>query len=59
MQAEQDEFGTPDEVRAALAGSRGARRITSVPGATHLFTDRLAELQREAEQAIAWLRGGS
>jgi uncharacterized protein len=55
VQAEHDEFGTPAEVELALAGSRGPRRIAAVPGATHLFTEQLPALQREAEAAIAWL----
>jgi alpha/beta superfamily hydrolase len=59
VQAERDEFGTPDEVRAALEGSRGPRRVVAVAGATHLFTERLEALQREAEQAVAWLLGRS
>ncbi len=57
VQAERDEFGTPTDVEAALAGSRGPRRLVSVPGATHLFTEQLAALQREAEAALEWLLG--
>ncbi len=57
IQAERDEFGVPDEVEAALAGSRGPRRLVAVAGATHLFTERLAALEREAEEAIGWLLG--
>ncbi|WP_242343558.1 alpha/beta hydrolase [Anaeromyxobacter terrae] len=57
VQAANDEFGTPDEVRLALAGSRGPRLIAVVPNASHLFTEDLAALQREAETAIAWLLG--
>ena len=57
VQAAHDEFGTPDEVRLALAGSRGPRRVAEVPGATHLFTEDLAALQREAEVALGWLLG--
>ncbi len=57
IQADRDEFGTPAEVEAALAGSRGPRRLVAVPGATHLFTERLAALGREAEEAIGWLLG--
>ena len=59
VQAERDEFGTPAEVQAALAGSRGPRRLAAVPGAAHLFTEHLAALQREAEAAIDWLLGGA
>ncbi len=59
VQADEDEFGTPAEVEAALAGSRGPRRLVAVPGATHLFTERLDALQREAEAGLAWLLGGA
>lgn len=55
VQAERDEYGTPEEVRAVVAGSQGPRRVVAVPGATHLFGEDLAALQREAEAAIAWL----
>jgi alpha/beta superfamily hydrolase len=58
VQAERDEFGSPDEVRAALAGSAGPRRITVVPRASHLFGEDLAGLQREAEAAIDWALAG-
>ncbi|HEX9049951.1 MAG TPA: alpha/beta family hydrolase [Anaeromyxobacter sp.] len=58
VQAEHDEFGTPAEVAAALAGSRGPRRLVAVPGATHLFTDELPALQREADAALGWLLEG-
>jgi hypothetical protein len=57
VQAENDEYGTADEVRLAIAGSRGPRRLAAVPGATHLFTEDLAALQREAEAALDWLLG--
>ncbi len=57
VQAERDEYGAPDEVRLALTGSRGPRRLTVVAGATHLFTEDLPGLQREAEAALAWLLG--
>jgi hypothetical protein len=55
VQAARDEFGTPEEVGAVVAGSQGPRRIVSVPGATHLFGEDLAALQREAEAALGWL----
>lgn len=55
VQAEADEFGTPAEVLAALDGSGGPRRLATVRGATHLFTEDLASLQREAEAALDWL----
>jgi alpha/beta superfamily hydrolase len=59
VQAEHDEFASPDEVRAAVAGSRGPRRLAIVKGARHLFTEDLDALQREAEAALDWLRGES
>jgi alpha/beta superfamily hydrolase len=59
VQAEADEFASPDEVRAAVEGSRGPRRLATVKGARHLFTEDLAALQREAEAALDWLRGGA
>jgi len=54
VQAERDEYGLPAEVEAAFAGSRGPRRVSIVRGATHLFTEDLAGLQREAEAALRW-----
>jgi alpha/beta superfamily hydrolase len=57
VQAERDEFATPDEVRLALAGSRGPRRLAVVKGATHLFTEDLPALEREATEALAWALG--
>ncbi len=57
VQAEKDQFGSPAEVRDAIAGSRAARRLATVAGASHLFTEDLDALQREAEAGIAWLRG--
>jgi len=59
VQAEADQFGTPEEVLAAIDGSRGPRRLSAVRGATHLFTEDLASLQREAETALDWLLGGA
>jgi alpha/beta superfamily hydrolase len=58
VQAERDEFGTPAEVEAALAGSRGPRRLVAVPGAKHLFTGHLEALQREAQAALRWVLAG-
>jgi hypothetical protein len=58
VQAEQDEFGTPDEVRAALAPSTGPWRVTALPGATHLCTEDLAGFEREAGLAADWLLEG-
>jgi alpha/beta superfamily hydrolase len=55
VQAQGDEFGAPAEVRALLAGSVGPRRLGSVAGATHLFTEDLDALEREAREALAWV----
>jgi alpha/beta superfamily hydrolase len=55
VQAEHDQFGSPDQVRAALAGSSGPRRVAEVKRATHLFTEALDDLQLEAESAAGWL----
>jgi alpha/beta superfamily hydrolase len=57
LQAARDELGAPSEIEGLLAGSRGPRRLTVVPRCTHLFTEDLAALQREAEEALAWLLG--
>jgi alpha/beta superfamily hydrolase len=55
VQAEQDQFGLPEQLRAALEGSSGARRLAVVRHATHLFTEALDDLQLEAEAAAGWL----
>lgn len=55
VQAERDEFGSPEEVRGALTGSAGARRVAVVKGATHLFTEDLPGLEREAAASLGWL----
>jgi alpha/beta superfamily hydrolase len=59
VQAERDEFGSPEEVGGALTGSAGARRLAVVKGATHLFTQDLSALEREAGEALDWLLGGA
>jgi len=58
VQAAADQFGSLDEVRAALEGAAGPRRLAVVDGATHLFTEALPALQREAEAAIRWALAG-
>lgn len=58
VQAEQDQLAAPAEIEDAVRGSRGPRRLSVVPGATHLFVEDLPGLQREAEAAIGWLLGG-
>ena len=58
VQAERDEFGTPDAVARAIEGSLGPRRLAVVAGCTHLFTQDLAALEKEAGLAIRWLLAG-
>lgn len=59
VQAERDPFGSPEEVGDAFTGSAGARRLAVVKGATHLFTEDLPGLEREAAAALDWLLGGA
>jgi alpha/beta superfamily hydrolase len=59
VQAERDEFGSPGDIGKALSGSAGARRLTVVNGATHLFTEDLPGLEREASAALGWLLGSA
>jgi len=59
VQAVSDQFGSPAEVRELLAGSRGPRRLASVPGTTHLFREDLPGLEREAGVAIRWILAGA
>ena len=55
IQAADDQLGPPVELARELAGSRGPRHVKIVPGATHLFTEELDALEREAEAATSWL----
>jgi alpha/beta superfamily hydrolase len=55
VQAERDEYGTPDEVRAVLAEALGARQVYVVERASHLFTEDLDRLQAQASAALTWL----
>ncbi len=57
VQAEHDQFGSPEEVGRALANAAGPRWLISVPGATHLFGEDLPAFEREAAAAVAWLTG--
>ncbi len=57
VQAERDPFGLPAAVEEALRGALAPRRLAVVPGATHLFTENLDALQREASEALRWLLG--
>jgi len=44
VQAEADEFGRPDAVRAVLAGARPQADLRVIPGTTHLFPGRAREV---------------
>ncbi len=55
IQAERDGFTAPAALERELAGSRGPRRLEIVAGATHLFTEALDALEREAEASVGWL----
>ena len=56
IQAADDEYGGRDAITAAVAGMAEPRRLWVVDGATHLFPGRLDQLERAAEEAVAYLR---
>ncbi len=55
VQAEHDEYGTPDAIRAQIAVARGPRRVESVPDTTHLFPGRAADAGEAVAEAAAWV----
>lgn len=55
IQGERDEVASAADIASALQGSEGPRRMAAVPGASHLFTEDLGTLEREAEAAFGWL----
>ncbi len=57
VQAEHDEFGLPTDVERKLSGAEAPRRVLVVRGATHLFTEALPDLERQAGVALDWLLG--
>jgi len=59
VQAERDEFMHPDEAFSLVESSVGRRRLVRVPGASHLFTEDLGTLEREAQAAFVWLLEGA
>jgi alpha/beta superfamily hydrolase len=59
VQAERDELGSPGEVEALFQGAAAPRRLAVVPGASHLFTEDLPGLEREAGLAFDWLLRGA
>jgi fermentation-respiration switch protein FrsA (DUF1100 family) len=56
VQADRDQLGSLEDVRALLAGASAPRRLWVVEGATHLFAEDLDGLQRQAESGLSWLR---
>jgi alpha/beta superfamily hydrolase len=59
VQAEGDQFMHPDEVATLLGSPAFPRRLARVPGASHLFTEDLGTLEREARAAFVWLLEGA
>jgi alpha/beta superfamily hydrolase len=55
IQAANDEYGAASSIRAAVDQMAGPKRLWVVEGATHLFPQHLAELERAAGEAAAWL----
>ena len=55
VQAERDEFGSPEDIGRLLDGAAAPRRLAAVAGASHLFTEDLPTLEREAGAALGWL----
>jgi len=59
VQAEGDQFMGPADVAALVASPVRPRRVVQVPGASHLFTEDLVALEREARAAFVWLLEGA
>lgn len=59
VQADGDQFMGPDEVETLLGSPTFPRRLVRVPGASHLFTEDLGTLEREAQAAFVWLLEGA
>ncbi len=57
VQGSEDEFGTPDEVRAALGDARPPARVHVVDGAPHLFPRMAPDAAREVVAATLALLG--
>jgi alpha/beta superfamily hydrolase len=55
IQGANDALGPQAELARELSGARGQRRLVFVPGASHLFTEALDALEREALAAVEWL----
>jgi uncharacterized protein len=52
VQAEQDEFGLPEAVRAALAEARPPATVRVIPETTHLFPGKARDVAAEVVQGI-------
>ena len=52
VQAEQDEFGLPDAVRAAVEAARPPAAVRVIPETTHLFPGKAREVAAEVVQGI-------
>lgn len=56
IQGSEDEFGGAEAIERAVGRMAGPKRLEVVPGATHLFPGRLAELQAAVARAVEWLQ---
>lgn len=54
VQGEEDEFGSPREVREAIAPLAPLARVYEVPGAPHLFPGRAADAAALVVEAARW-----
>ncbi len=55
VQAERDQLGSLADVKALLSGGAAPRQLWVVDGASHLFSEDLDALQRQAESGLCWL----
>jgi len=56
IQAEQDEFGGASEIEELVARMAEPKRLEIVPGTTHLFPKKLAELEAAAGRSVEFLK---
>ncbi|HEY3448150.1 MAG TPA: alpha/beta fold hydrolase [Myxococcales bacterium] len=56
VQAEHDEFGGASEIEALVSRLPGPKRLEIVPGTTHLFPKKLAELEAAVGRSIEFLK---
>mgnify|MGYP001824418419 CR=1 FL=1 len=57
VQGGEDEFGSPAEVRRALASTREPAVVQELPGATHLFPRRAGEAAQAVVQVMGRIGG--